>query len=152
MAEVEPNAKRRVLVVEDNALVQELLRQLLDDDYELYTADNGKLGVQAALAHRPHVILMDLTMPVMDGWTAIRALRAERATARIPILALSARIDPGDVERAMEAGADAHLAKPIDDEELLRAIERLTVGRRPTSGVWGDRAALTDAIAAKKSG
>jgi CheY-like chemotaxis protein len=68
---------KRLLIVEDNALVVQLLSQLLEEHYTLDVASNGKLGVEAALAHQPDLILMDLTMPVMDGWAAIRTLRAE---------------------------------------------------------------------------
>lgn len=142
-----------VLIVEDNALVVELLRQLLEERYVLLTAANGKLGVEAVRKHKPDIVLMDLMMPVMDGWAAIRALRADAATASIPIIALSARVDSGDVERSLGAGADAHLGKPIEDGFLLSEIERLLRGRRVRSGAQLTRTEVADLVAsAKKDG
>lgn len=138
---------KSLLIVDDNALVIELLSQVLDGQYVVHVAENGKRGVEAAQAHRPDLILMDLTMPVMDGWTAIRALRAESTTARTPIIALSGCVDARDVARAMDAGADAHLAKPLDEEVLLAEIERLIGSARVVSGVRTrhDVGALVDA-------
>ncbi len=123
-----------VLIVDDNPLVRELLTQLLEDEYELRVASNGALGVAAAEEAVPDIILMDLTMPVMDGWTAIARLREQWATCRVPIIALSAVSDEGEIQRALDAGANRHLTKPIDQDELLRVLEHYT-GDRRTSGV-----------------
>lgn len=139
---------KRVLIVEDNALVVQLLSQLLEDRFALDVATNGKSGVEAAKAQRPDLILMDLTMPVMDGWAAIRVLRADPETEHIPIVALSGCVDPGDVARAMDAGADAHHAKPLDEEALVAEIERLLGRARPVSGVRATRRQI-DALVRK---
>jgi len=120
-------ANQRALIVEDNPLICELLAELLADDFEVLTAPNGERGIALALERRPDVILMDLMMPVMDGWEAIRRLRATWATCRIPIISLSALGDEGEVTRAKEAGADAHLRKPIDEAALGRVLRRLVL-------------------------
>lgn len=114
-----------VLVVDDNSLIVEMLQQLLEPHYLVQVAANGKLGVEWARRHRPDVVLMDLTMPVMDGFAAITALRADAATAKVPIIALSARGDREDVDRALRVGADAHQKKPVEEKELLAEIARL---------------------------
>lgn len=133
---------KRLLIVEDNALVVQLLSQLLEEQYALEVAYNGKLGVEAAKAIRPDLILMDLTMPVMDGWSAIRAIRGEPRTAHIPIIALSGCVETRDVARAMDAGADTHLAKPLDEEALLLEIERLLERAPVVSGVRSTRGGM----------
>lgn len=133
---------KRLLIVEDNALVVQLLCQLLEEQYTLSVAQNGKLGVEAAKAQQPDLILMDLTMPVMDGWAAIRAIRGEPKTSRIPIIALSGCVDTRDVARAMDAGADAHLPKPLDEEALLLEIERLLDRAPVVSGVRSTRSGM----------
>lgn len=139
-----------LLVVEDNPLVVELLRQVLEgESYDVRVAANGKLGVEAATRDVPDLVLMDLTMPVMDGWAAIRALRAEPATAHLPIIALSARIDPSDIRRAIEAGADAHVGKPLDEATLLAEVRRLLSAPRAT-GVRETRTAMAAMLAAKR--
>lgn len=115
---------KTILVVDDNTLIAEMLRQLLDPHYLVQVAANGKLGVEWSRRHRPDLILMDLTMPVMDGWAATRALRADPATAHIPILVLSARGDREDIERAMGLGANGHLRKPIDEAFMMSEIAR----------------------------
>ncbi len=141
---------KTVLIVEDNALVMELLGQLLEERYEVHTAVNGKLGVEAARLLPPDIILMDLTMPVMDGWTAIRILRGDSKTAGIPVIALSARVDDGDVQRALAAGANAHLAKPIDDVALISEMERLLLPPRATTGQQLTRSEVAGLIQGRK--
>jgi CheY-like chemotaxis protein len=121
-----------VLIVEDNALVVQLVEQQLEDLYAVVSAVNGKLGVETARALGPDVVLMDLTMPVMDGWAAIRILRSDASTAALPIVALSASNEPQHVARALAAGADAYLAKPIDEAALKNTIARMLAG----SGKW----------------
>ncbi|MCB9597091.1 MAG: response regulator [Sandaracinaceae bacterium] len=115
---------KSILIVEDNPLIVELIAQMLSDDYEVSSAPNGEAGVAAARERRPDLILMDLMMPVMDGWEAIRALRSVWATCRIPIIAVSATTDLKERRRADQAGADAHLGKPIDEDELRATIAR----------------------------
>lgn len=126
-----------ILVVEDNALVAQLLEQQLEDLHSVIIAPDGRAGVEAARTRKPDVVLMDLTMPVMDGWTAIRALRADASTARIPIIALSGS-DAEGVARALAAGADAFVPKPIDEALLRSTIQRVLTSsgswQRPTTG------------------
>jgi CheY-like chemotaxis protein len=116
---------KTILVVDDNTLIAEMLRQLLDGDYLVQTAPNGKVGVDWAKRHRPDLILMDLTMPVMDGFTATMHLRSDPSTKGIPIIVLSARGDAEDIERALKVGADTHLRKPVEEERLFSEIARL---------------------------
>ena len=136
-----------LLLVEDNALIVELLTQILEDDYDVITAPNGQAGVELARRERPDLILMDLTMPVMDGWSAIKLIRAEWATCRIPIIALSAVSEPAEVKRALALGADGHVRKPIDEPALFAMIERMLGGRASQpSGVRVKREAVAEAI------
>lgn len=121
-----------ILIVEDNALVVQLVEQQLEDAFTIISAPNGKLGVESARLHKPDVILMDLTMPVMDGWTAIRLLRSDASTASIPIIALSATREGDDISRALASGADTYVPKPIDEAALRSALTRLLTA----SGSW----------------
>jgi len=116
---------KKILVVEDNELNRELVTQLLEDDYEIISAVDGAAGLTAAVELRPDLILMDLSLPVLDGWEATRALRADPSTAATPIIALSAHAAAADMQRAMDAGCDAYVTKPIDEQVLLREIARL---------------------------
>jgi len=138
-----------LLLVEDNPLIVELLTQLLEDDYDVRSAANGRLGVEAARAERPDVILMDLNMPVMNGWRAIELLRAEWATCRIPIIALTAEAGERELRRAIELGADACLKKPIVEIALFEALKRF-VGEMAPSGVRVKRDVIGSAIDAAK--
>ena len=115
---------KRILIVEDVALNTELLRQLLEDDYELLTAENGAQGVETALREHPDLILMDMSLPVMDGWEATRQLKQGEATRHIPVIGLSAHAMSGDAVRAREVGCDDYLTKPLDDQLLLTALNR----------------------------
>ena len=119
----------KILIVDDNALNLELVTQLLEDDYEIATATNGQEALDAVAAFEPALVLMDLSMPVMDGWEATRRLRADPNNVGLKILALSAHAIPSEVERAMTVGCDAFVTKPIDDDLLLKRIEELLAGR-----------------------
>lgn len=116
---------KKLLIVEDNAFNMELTTQLLEDDYELVTATDGKAGLAAAMDHTPDLILMDLSLPEMDGWTAIKEIRKDPNIGKTPIVALSAHAATPDIERALAAGADEYVTKPLDDDLLLNTIERL---------------------------
>lgn len=113
----------RILIVDDNPVNLELVSQLLEDDYSIATATNGKEAIEAVASFSPALVLMDLSMPVMDGWTATKQLRANRANARLKIIALSAHAIPSELERAVAAGCDDFVTKPIDDNVLLAKIE-----------------------------
>ena len=112
-----------VLVVEDNLMNLELLVQLLDD-YDVLTARDGQRGIQMARESRPDLIVMDLSLPVLDGWQATRSLKDDPATAAIPVIALTAHAMPGDAERALESGCDEVLTKPIDEDLLFSTLAR----------------------------
>jgi two-component system cell cycle response regulator DivK len=115
---------RRILVVEDVELNRDLLVQLLEDEYEILTAADGAVGVELARRERPDLILMDLSLPVVDGWEATRRLKAEEATRAIPVIALTAHAMRGDEERARACGCDDYLTKPVDEDRLLETLAR----------------------------
>lgn len=114
---------KTVLIVEDVALNRDLLIQLLEDRYRLIVAEDGAAALERAAAERPDLVLMDLSLPRMDGWEATRRLKADAALAAIPVIALSAHAMRGDEERARAAGCDDFLTKPIDETLLYRKLE-----------------------------
>jgi len=114
----------RILIVEDVAYNVDLLVQLLEDEYELVTAGDGAQGVELAEQERPDLILMDMSLPIMDGWEAARRIKANVALAHIPIIGLSAHAMSGDTENAMAAGCDDYLTKPLNDELLFEKLQR----------------------------
>lgn len=108
-------SKRRVLIVEDNVDNIELVRFLLERaGYQVLSATNGVEGVETARREQPDLILMDLSMPEMDGWNATARLKADEQTRGIPVLALTAHTLPGDRKRAIDAGCDGYISKPIN--------------------------------------
>ena len=115
---------KRILIVEDVALNRDLLTQLLEDDYDLVLAVDGAAGVEMAVAHQPDLILMDLSLPLLDGWEATRCIKANAATARIPVVAITANAMSGDEERAKAAGCDDFMTKPIDEDLLFAKLSR----------------------------
>lgn len=116
---------RKILIVEDVALNLDLLVQLLEDEYELVSAEDGREGLALASTERPDLILMDMSLPVMDGWRATRELKADATLAHIPVIGLSAHAMQGDRQRALAEGCDDYLTKPVDEDELLAAIDRI---------------------------
>jgi len=117
--------KGRILIVEDNMDSYELVRFILERyGYEAFLAVNGRDGVDAAIKQKPDLILMDLSLPEMDGWEATRLVKANQATKNIPIIALTAHALPGDRQRALDAGCDGYITKPIDLAELVRAVDQ----------------------------
>ena len=115
---------KTVLIVEDVELNRELLVQLLEDDYRLLLAHDGQAALEKARDERPDLILMDLSLPRLDGWEATRRLKSDRALAGIPVIVLSAHAMRGDEERARAAGCDDFLTKPIDETLLFQKLER----------------------------
>lgn len=114
----------RLLIVEDNEMNRDMLaRRLMRRGYEVYTAVNGQEGVDIARAHRPDLILMDLSLPVMDGWEATRHIRVDARTAEIPVIALTAHALPSDHAEALNAGCNDVDTKPIDLDRLIGKIE-----------------------------
>jgi two-component system cell cycle response regulator DivK len=115
---------KTILIVEDVALNRDLLVQLLEDDYRLVIAGDGVSALERAGEARPDLILMDLSLPRMDGWEATRRLKADRALADIPVIVLSAHAMRGDEERARASGCDDFLTKPIDETLLFQTLAR----------------------------
>jgi CheY-like chemotaxis protein len=116
----------KILLVEDNEMNRDMLsRRLERRGYQVVIAVDGQQGVDAALAEPPDLILMDMSLPVLDGWEATRRLKAEAKTRAIPIIALTAHAMAGDREKALEAGCDDYDTKPIDLPRLLGKIDAL---------------------------
>jgi two-component system cell cycle response regulator DivK len=115
---------KRVLVVEDQELNLDLLVQLLEERYEVVTATDGASGIALARRLRPDAILMDLSLPVLDGWEAIRQLKASAQLKRIPVIVLTAHAMAGDEQRARACGCDDYLTKPIDESLLFATLEQ----------------------------
>jgi two-component system, cell cycle response regulator DivK len=115
---------RTILIVEDVDYNRDLLVQLLEEDYQILTAADGAAGVETAARDRPDLILMDLSLPVVDGWEATRRLKARPETEAIPVIALTAHAMQGDEEKARACGCDDYLTKPIDEDQLFEKLER----------------------------
>jgi len=117
-------SKSRILVVEDNIDNYELVRFILERaGYDVFLAVNGRDGVSAARLQKPDLILMDLGMPEMDGWLAAEKLKADDSTRPIPLYALSAHTLPAERKRALEAGCDGYVSKPIHMAGFLEMIQ-----------------------------
>lgn len=115
---------KKILVVEDVEFNRELVVQLLEDDYEVITAADGEEGVRLAERERPDLILMDLSLPGLDGWEATRRIKGRETLKDIPIIALSAHAMPGDEEKARQSGSDDYLSKPLDENLLFDKLAR----------------------------
>jgi len=117
----------RILYVEDNDDNVYMLKMRFEllDGFEVLVADNGETGCSAALAELPDIILMDLDLPVVDGWEATRRLKNDPRTRDIPVIALSAHALAGAREKAIEAGCDEFDTKPVEFERLLGKIRQL---------------------------
>jgi two-component system cell cycle response regulator DivK len=116
----------RILLVEDNEMNRDMLsRRLKRKGYEVDIAVDGAQALEAVTASKPELILMDLSLPVMDGWEATRRLKADPATASIPVIALTAHAMSGDREKAVEAGCDDYDTKPVNLKRLLEKMEAL---------------------------
>ncbi len=114
----------KILLVEDNEMNRDMLsRRLERRGYEVVIAVNGAEGVEKASLEIPDLILMDMSLPVMDGWEATKNLKTDPATKSIPIIALTAHAMTGDREKALEVGCDDYDTKPIDLSRLLTKIE-----------------------------
>lgn len=120
----------RILVVEDTLSNIKLAQLVLEHaGHQVLVAEDGPGGLLAARQHLPDLILMDVQLPGMDGMAVTRELKADPATARIPVLALTAFAMKGDAEKIRAAGCDTYLAKPFQFPELVQTIERLLAGR-----------------------
>jgi CheY-like chemotaxis protein len=120
----------KILLVEDNEMNRDMLgRRLQRRGFDLLVAVDGAQGVAMAQADAPDLILMDMSLPVMDGWEATRRLKAAPETRSIPVIALTAHAVSGDREKAIEAGCDDYDTKPVDLERLLSKIAALLSGK-----------------------
>jgi len=116
----------KILLVEDNEMNRDMLsRRLARKGYEIEMAVDGAAGVAMALGGRYDLILMDMSLPEIDGWEATRRIREAEGPARVPIIALTAHAMSGDREKAMAAGCDDYDTKPVELERLLGKIEAL---------------------------
>lgn len=114
----------KILLVEDHEEIWDFLsRRLKRRGYDVVLAFDGKAGVEKVRSERPDVVLLDMNLPVMDGWTAARALKSDQETSGVPIIALTAHAMSGDRQKALEAGCDEYHPKPIDFSKLLTQID-----------------------------
>lgn len=115
---------KKILLIEDNTEIRENTAEILDlADYEVITAENGRVGVEKAHLEKPDLIICDIMMPIMDGYSVLHLLSKTTDTANIPFIFLTAKADRSDFRKGMEMGADDYITKPFDDVELLNAIE-----------------------------
>jgi len=122
----------KILLVEDNEMNRDMLsRRLIRNGYDIVMAVDGGEGVAKALEIKPDLILMDMSLPVIDGWEATRQLKANDATKSIPVIALTAHAMEQDREKAMGAGCDDFDTKPVDIQRLLGKIQNLIGGSGP---------------------
>ena len=116
----------RILLVEDNEMNRDMLsRRLQRKGYDVLIAIDGEQGVAMARAEQPDLILMDMSLPVLDGWEATRKIKADPSVAAVPVIALTAHAMAGDQERCVAAGCDDYDTKPVDLARLLGKIELL---------------------------
>jgi CheY-like chemotaxis protein len=113
---------KTILIVEDTELNIDLLTQLLEDDYTLLVARDGQEGIDSANTNKPDLILMDITLPVMDGYEATRKIRETLKTT--PIIGLSAHAMDGHEQKAKEAGCNDYLTKPVDENQLFEMLKK----------------------------
>ncbi len=137
-----PNQPKTILLVEDNEDNRFIYATALRySGYEVIEAVSGRQGIEQARLQRPDLILMDISIPDVDGWEATIVLKADPLTRAIPIIAVTAHVLPGDERRSMEAGCDGYLAKPVSPATLIAEIDR-RLGRqsaKPTAANSGDR-------------
>ena len=131
----------KILLVEDNEMNRDMLsRRLERRGYQVMLAVDGQAGVETARSQAPDLILMDMSLPVLDGWEATRLLKGAPATRHIPVVALTAHAMSSDRDRALEAGCDDYDTKPIDLPRLLGKIETLLSGSAGEAAPAGGRA------------
>jgi len=123
---------KKILLVEDNEMNRDMLsRRLMRNGYEVVLAVDGEQAVSVANADMPDLVLMDMSLPVIDGWEATRRIKSAAATAHIPVIALTAHAMAGDREKAIAAGCDDYDTKPIELARLLGKIEALLDRAKP---------------------
>ena len=115
---------KKILIVEDVEMNRDLLIQLLEDEYELAEAVDGRQGLEMAARERPDLILLDISLPEMDGWEVAQRIREDTALKDIPIIAVTAHAMAGDREKAHACGCNDYIAKPIDEDELWTKVRK----------------------------
>ena len=116
----------KVLLIEDNEMNRDMLsRRLIRRGFQVVFAMDGQQGVDLARSERPDIILMDMSLPIIDGWEATRRVKADDATRSVPVIGLTAHAMSGDREKAIEAGCDDYDTKPVELDRLIGKIERL---------------------------
>jgi CheY-like chemotaxis protein len=116
-----------ILLIEDNELNRDMLKRRLErKEFTVICAENGQIGFDMAKNGKPDIILMDMSLPIIDGWTLAGKLKENIKTSKIPIVALTAHAMKGDREKALDAGCDDYDTKPVDFDRLLNKIEALT--------------------------
>jgi two-component system cell cycle response regulator DivK len=119
----------KILLVEDNEMNRDMLsRRLIRRGYEVVLAVDGESGIASAVTEEPDLILMDMSLPILDGWEAARRLKSNPETCQIPLIALTAHAMSSDRDKALEAGCDEYDTKPIELPRLLEKIETLLAG------------------------
>jgi two-component system cell cycle response regulator DivK len=125
-------AMAKILLVEDNEMNRDMLsRRLERKGFSVVMAEDGRSGVAMAASERPDLILLDMSLPIVDGWEAARQIKAGPATRHIPIIALTAHAMSGDREKALEAGCDEYDTKPVEFTRLLGKIQTILGSARP---------------------
>ena len=115
----------KILMVEDNEMNRDMLsRRLERKEFEVVIAEDGQAGVNMAITESPDLILMDMNLPIIDGWEATRQIKANPATKNIPIIALTAHAMAGDEQKTLDAGCDDYDSKPVNFKRLLEKIEK----------------------------
>jgi len=120
--------KKKILIIEDDLALSNVLQMTLKKSYDLLLAKNGKEGVELAASRLPDLILMDIKMPVMDGFIALTILKENEATATIPVIFLSDKVQYDDLLRGFRMGADHYITKPFTSTELLSGIDLFLEG------------------------
>ncbi len=114
--------KKRILIVDDVDLNRDLMVQILESEFEVLVAVNGEEAIRKAAQEKPDLIIMDLRMPVLDGWEATRRIKANKDLNQIPIIAFTSHAMLGEEVKAREAGCDEYVSKPIDEDDLMKKI------------------------------
>ena len=128
----------KILLVEDNELNRDMLsRRLIRRGYDITIAVDGREALEKAVSDSPDLILMDLSLPEIDGWEATRRLKADAATQHIPVIALTAHAMSGDREKALDAGCNDFDTKPVELSRLIEKIDALLLTALPTNAVGG---------------
>jgi len=114
----------KILIVEDNPMNRDMLsRRLIRSGHSVLMAEDGRQGIETAMSEIPDLILMDMSLPEIDGWEATRRLKSDKQTRRIPVIALTAHAMSSDRQRCMEAGCDDYDTKPVDFQRLTAKIQ-----------------------------